>query len=50
MKQVERREFRVESLHATHSQLSTVDCELRLTEGFDTRDLQDAQVLLEELR
>ena len=31
------------------SQLSTVDCEPPSTEGFDTVDLKEAKVLLEEL-
>ncbi len=43
MSRVESRQFRVESPHTAHSRLSTVDCELLLTEGFDTRDVKDAK-------
>ena len=49
MRPVDSREFRVESPGRIHSQLSTVDCELPSTEGFDTRDLIEAKVLLAEL-
>jgi len=49
MKRVESRQFRVESPCTAHSRLSTVDCELPLAEGFETRDLRDAKALLEEL-
>ena len=49
MKPVESRHFRVESPYTAYSQHSTVDCELPLTEGFDTRDLRKARALLQEL-
>ena len=49
MNRVESRQFRVESPRTAHSRLSTVDCELPLTAGFETRDLRAAKALLDEL-